>query len=69
MEHVAQELNSLDPSFASGQPSDGPTNSYNLGVSPGPQLSVALWECLAQETNLWDLPVLQMPCHRHQIHF
>ncbi|KAM0029677.1 putative mediator complex, subunit Med14 [Helianthus debilis subsp. tardiflorus] len=39
MEHVAQELNGLDPNFAGGQPSAGPTNSNNSAASPGPQLS------------------------------
>ncbi|XP_076892712.1 mediator of RNA polymerase II transcription subunit 14-like [Bidens hawaiensis] len=39
MEHVAQELNGLDPNFAGGQPSVGPTNSNNSAASPGPQIS------------------------------
>ncbi|KAJ0802228.1 putative mediator complex, subunit Med14 [Helianthus annuus] len=39
MEHVAQELNGLDPNFAGGQPLAGPTNSNNSAASPGPQLS------------------------------
>uniref|UniRef100_A0A251VNV2 Uncharacterized protein n=2 Tax=Helianthus annuus TaxID=4232 RepID=A0A251VNV2_HELAN len=39
MEHVAQELNGLDPNFDGGQPSAGPTNSNNSAASPGPQLS------------------------------
>ncbi|XP_035839851.1 mediator of RNA polymerase II transcription subunit 14-like [Helianthus annuus] len=39
MEHVAQELNGLDPNFAGGQPSAGPTNSNNSAASHGPQLS------------------------------
>ncbi|KAI7746325.1 hypothetical protein M8C21_030576 [Ambrosia artemisiifolia] len=39
MEHVAQELNGLDPNFAGGQSSVGPTNSNNPAASPGPQLS------------------------------
>uniref|UniRef100_A0A251TEN4 Uncharacterized protein n=1 Tax=Helianthus annuus TaxID=4232 RepID=A0A251TEN4_HELAN len=39
MEQVAQELNGLDPNFAGGQPSAGPTNSNNSAASPGLQLS------------------------------
>ncbi|KAI7726467.1 hypothetical protein M8C21_018357 [Ambrosia artemisiifolia] len=39
MEHVAQELNGLDPNFTGGQPSVGPTNSNNSVASSSPQLS------------------------------
>lgn len=41
MEHVAQELNGLDPNFTGGQPSGGPSNSNNSVTSSGPQLSAA----------------------------
>ncbi|KAI3703653.1 hypothetical protein L1987_73845 [Smallanthus sonchifolius] len=41
MEHVAQELNGLDPNFTGGQPSVGPTISNNSVASSGPQLSVS----------------------------
>nr|XP_043627804.1 mediator of RNA polymerase II transcription subunit 14 [Erigeron canadensis] len=39
MEHVAQELNGLDPNFTGGQPSVGPTGSNNSVASSSPQLS------------------------------
>lgn len=36
MEHVAQELNGVDPNFTGGQPSAGPTNSNNSVASSSP---------------------------------
>ncbi|KAM0070445.1 putative mediator complex, subunit Med14 [Helianthus debilis subsp. tardiflorus] len=41
MEHVAQELNGLDPNFTGGQSTVGPTNSNNSVASSSPQLSTA----------------------------
>lgn len=41
MEHVAQELNGLDPGFAGGQPTVGLANSNNPNPSSSSQLSSA----------------------------
>ncbi|XP_024996079.1 mediator of RNA polymerase II transcription subunit 14 isoform X2 [Cynara cardunculus var. scolymus] len=41
MEHVAQELNGLDPNFTGGQQSVGPTNSNNSGAPSSPQVSAS----------------------------
>ncbi|KAJ9537218.1 hypothetical protein OSB04_029951, partial [Centaurea solstitialis] len=39
MEHVAQELNGLDPNFTGGQQPGGPANSNNPGAPSSPQVS------------------------------